>query len=356
MAQKSHKLSPDRHRKSKAPELRSAMLRVLDRRIVSKGDVVFPCVPALAGQYAAKLLETWASLGRKFSDADAEQLRRALADVQFAGYRSSPHALLLVSWEAEPPPSAHLRYRLEIKAQTIEDEFNDWVKVRSAPLFGALPDAKVIHLAAELGDPSSVPVLDIGAGTGRNAVPLARLGHPTDALEIVPALCDQMRQTLASEVLPMRVIEADFLADDPSLEQARYRLAVLSEVVTHFRDVEQLRDAFSKLSDALAPGGVLLFNTFLGVGGYQPDAVAQQVAYSSLSSLFSRADLDFLEKDLPFEKVSDESAHDFEKAHLPPAARPPTSWYVSWSRGRNVFDVPEGKAPVELRWLVYRRR
>jgi len=58
MAKKSHRLATGQRRNSKAPELRSAMLRILDRRIVGRGDVVFPCVPALAGQYALKLLGT----------------------------------------------------------------------------------------------------------------------------------------------------------------------------------------------------------------------------------------------------------------------------------------------------------
>jgi SAM-dependent methyltransferase len=356
MAKRSHKLSASRQRNSDTSASRPAMLRVLDRRIVSHGQVVFPCIPALAGQYASKLLATWASLGRQFSEAEAEQLRRVLSDALSTGYESSPHALLVVRWEAEPLPSALLRYTIEVQGQSIEDKYADWVKSRPQPLFGALPDAKVIAVAAQLGESSSAPVLDVGAGTGRNALALARLGHPTDAVELVPALCDQMRQARESEALPLRIIEADFLSPEASVEQARYRLVVLSEVVSHFRGVDQIQATFSKLSNALAPGGMLLFNAFLGTRGYVPDALAQQISYSALSSIFSRADLDFLEKDLPFERLSDESAHDFEKAHLPESAWPPTSWFVDWSRGQNVFDASDRSPPMELRWLAYRRK
>jgi len=347
MAKQSHK--------SNASELRSALLRVVEQRIISNGSAVFPCVPALSGQYTAKLLETWSSLGRKFSDADAEQLQRAVANVQSTGYEQSPCSLLVVRWEADAPPTARLRYRLEVHTRTVEEEYNEWVKSRPAPLFGAHPDAKVMNAAAELGEPHASPVLDVGAGTGRNALPLARLGHPTVAIEMVSALCEQLRQAQASEVLPLQIVQADFLSPELALEKGRYRLAVLSEVVTHFRDVAQLRATFSKLSELLAPGATLLFNAFLGSGGYEPDALAQQISRSSISSIFTRSDLAFLETELPFRKVSDESAHDYEKAHSAPEAWPPTNWYVSWSRGRNLFDVPEGKAPVELRWLLYRR-
>jgi 2-polyprenyl-3-methyl-5-hydroxy-6-metoxy-1,4-benzoquinol methylase len=223
-----------------------------------------------------------------------------------------------------------VRVRLEIHTRTVEEEYNEWVKSRPPPLFGAHPDAKVMNAAATLGEAHVSPVLDIGAGTGRNALPLARLGHPTVAVEMVSALCDQLRQAQASEMLPLQIVQADVLSPQVVLERGRYRLAVLSEVVTHFRDVAQIRVTFSKLSDALAPGATLLFN--------------------------ARSDFAFLETELPLRKISDESAHDYEKAHAAPTAWPPTNWYVSWSRGRNLFDLPEGKGPVELRWLLYQRR
>ena len=60
---------------------------------------------------------------------------------------------------------------------------------------------------------------------------------------------------------------------------------------------------------------------------------------------------DILSQEVPLQKthyrpnLSDESAHDFEKAHLPATAWPPTGWYVSWAKGRDVFEVSAGSAP-----------
>ena len=51
-----------------------------------------------------------------------------------------------------------------------------------------------------------------------------------------------------------------------------------------------------------------------------------------------------------------ESVHDYERDHLPTEAWPPTNGFVPWSQGRNVFAVDPGKEPMELRWLVFRRR
>lgn len=45
------------------------------------------------------------------------------------------------------------------------------ISTREPPLFGTEPDARVWALANEAADARTHPVLDIGAGTGRNALP-----------------------------------------------------------------------------------------------------------------------------------------------------------------------------------------
>jgi hypothetical protein len=58
---------------------------------------------------------------------------------------------------------------------------------------------------------------------------------------------------------------------------------------------------------------------------------------------------------LPLELIADDSVCDYEKAHLPTDAWPPTAWFESWSTGRDVFkDVARESSPIDLRWLVYR--
>ena len=59
---------------------------------------------------------------------------------------------------------------------------------------------------------------------------------------------------------------------------------------------------------------------------------------------------------LPLEFVADESVYEYEKAHLPDGAWPPTGWYAGWVTGLDVFDVPPEQCPIELRWLTYRKR
>jgi predicted RNA methylase len=44
------------------------------------------------------------------------------------------------------------------------------------------PDAKVMAVAAQLGDAKMVKILDVGAGTGRNTFALAERGHPVEPI------------------------------------------------------------------------------------------------------------------------------------------------------------------------------
>jgi SAM-dependent methyltransferase len=341
---------------AQAGEVRASLMRILDRRLVSRGDILFPCVPALADEFSAKLISVWTALGRPVSSAQGDELRRCMRTALAAGYEASPNGAIQVSWQAHSTTDGLINYLIDLQPSTLDEKYNEWLQGRTGPLFGVLPDAKVMSIASSLGDPSAAPVLDVGAGTGRNALALAANGHPTDAVEAVPEFCKKIRESAANASHPVRVLQADVLSGELQLESSRYRLAVASEVLPHFGSADEARLLFEKLADALAPGGLLVFNAFLGRNGYEPDSVARQLGHTYFTSLFSRKDFACLVDELPFELVSDESAYEFEKANSAPSAWPPTTWFESWSQGSNIFDVPVGKAPVELRWLVYRRK
>ena len=112
-----------------------------------------------------------------------------------------------------------------------------------------------MDLAHTLGQPESTSCLDVGAGTGRNTLALARAGFRTDALEPSPALADQLEVAIRREGVSSRVIRTDFLAGRLQLPRTRYRLVVLSGVCPHFRDVEMLARLFRRLAGVLEPGG-----------------------------------------------------------------------------------------------------
>lgn len=320
------------------------------------GELSLPPVPSLVDHYVHLFHQIWDSMGRKFTPAELDEFRASLLARLEQAHASSSSARVVVSYKTDPSPKTSLTWTVVALGASFTDEYEHWVETRTPPLFGKHADAKAVDVARSLGEPSTVSVLDIGAGTGRNALPLAREGFLVDALEPATALAKLMRAAADEEKLSLGIIEADILDPALTLPRPAYQMLLLSEVVaSHFRDVEQLRQVLEVAARWLAPGGLLVFNAFLTEGGYKPDDLARELSQVMWCVLFSRRELETLMKDLPFERVSDESAAEYEKAYLPEGHYPSTGWYEDWSAGLDLFDLPADRAPVSLRWLVYRK-
>jgi SAM-dependent methyltransferase len=212
-----------------------------------------------------------------------------------------------------------------------------------------------MELARSLGAVEDCPVLDVGAGSGRNTLPLARLGLRTDAVEITPTLVTALKEAAAKEQLQVRVFQGDILNESLPLPHNHYGMVVLAEVVSHFRSLEEMRHLFVLADKLLKSNGLLIFNSFVARDGYEPDNLARQVAQLMWSSLFTEEELRKAAAGLSFERLSSEPACEYEKARLPAADWPPTGWFEAWSAGTGLFDLPMDKCPMELRWLVYRK-
>lgn len=338
--------------------LNQSLTNRVDSWTVARGEVSLPCVPALLEQYVERLESVFSSIGKPWKPNEVERLRQLLAEKLAAGFETSPHCRIIVKYETDKFPSSptnRLVVTVSVGISTVEDEYKNWTLTREPPLFGSYPDAKVMAVAAELGEPATTPILDVGAGTGRNTLPLARLGYPVQAVEMVPAFLRQILAPVNSEGLPVIVTPGNILDPRIELPPANYKLAIAAEVVSHFRTLEQLKQLLAKMVEVLRPGGLLLFNMFLTVDGYEPDAVVRQMSEVAWSSLFTPAELATALEGLPLELVSSESVYDYEHEHLPAEAWPPTGWFMLWASGRDIFPMSQGKPPVELRWLLYRR-
>jgi SAM-dependent methyltransferase len=336
--------------------LRSALLRRFDRRITGEGEVEFPCIPAMIDSYMAKLTSLWSVIGRPFSEEELAHLRSALEGELERGYRGSVYSRLSVRFVTYKPPHPGIEYFITPKILPLQEVYAGWLSGKDGPLFGRLPDAKIIALTTQLGDRSLAPVIDIGAGDGRNALAVARLGHPTCAVEPVRAMAEKIRTAAVAETLALEVIQGDVLAPDLPLKKGHYKLAVVADVTAHFRDVDDMRRLYGKLAEILVPGGLALVSSFFTSEGYKPDDILRQAAQSAWSTVFSRAELAFITQELPFDKISDESVYQYEKEHLPAGGWPPTEWFEAWTQAGDVFDLPAGKAPMDNRWVVHRRR
>lgn len=332
--------------------LQQSMARRLYRRSEVKAEITLPAVPGMIDEYVKMCSTLFAGVGRGFSDAELSHLREILAGQLAEAYSVSQRSSIVISYDA--PIGTTLNYHVRAQWWTVEAAYENWIGTREPPLFGSEPDARVWALATETAEPHRHPVLDIGAGTGRNALALARRGHPVDVVELTPKFADMIRSDAARELLNVRVIQRDVFA---GLDELRfdYRLILLSEVVSDFRTTRQLRELLELAALCLAPGGRLVFNAFLAREGYVPDAAARELGQQFYTSIFTRDELSAAAAQLPLDLIADDSVYDYEKAHLPENAWPPTSWYAEWVSGQDVFDLRREMCPIEMRWLVYRK-
>jgi precorrin-6B methylase 2 len=333
--------------------LREAMARRLYRRSLAMGQITVPAVPSMIDEYVRMCDNLFASVGVRYTAEECAELKTVLEGELTKAYTASSRSNIVISFHA--PFGLALNYRVGAESSTIAGEYDHWVGTREGPLFGTEPDARVWALASETTDPSTNRVLDIGAGTGRNALALARRGHPVDAVEMTPKFADIIRSEAERESLDVRVIQTDDVSATMDSTHSDYQLIVVSEVVPDFRTTDELRGMFELAARCLAPGGRLVFNAFVARQGYTLENVAREFGQQCNTMIFTWDEMTSAAHLLPLELVADDSVVEYEKTHLPEGVWPPTSWFANWASGLDVFDVAPEESPIELRWLVYQK-
>ncbi|HVE67907.1 MAG TPA: class I SAM-dependent methyltransferase [Solirubrobacteraceae bacterium] len=105
------------------------------------------------------------------------------------------------------------------------------------------------ELAAEAGG----PVLDVGAGTGRVALDLARAGHEVTALDVEPLLLAELERRARG--VPVATVAAD--AREMALDRRFTLVLVPMQTLQILGGPEGRRAFLSAARDHLEPGGVL---------------------------------------------------------------------------------------------------
>jgi SAM-dependent methyltransferase len=130
-----------------------------------------------------------------------------------------------------------------------------------------LEDPGDVELYLELATRTGGPILELAAGTGRIAVPLAGAGHDVTAVDLDPAMLERAYARAAA--LGGRIngrlelVEADLLdLDLPGAGTFRLAFIALNSLFLLATPVAQ-RQAFRTIARHLAPGGLAVVDVWL---------------------------------------------------------------------------------------------
>jgi len=332
--------------------------RLLDRALRERakmalrfrGEVRFPAAPAMLDIQADHLVRLIRDAGCRVDKPDIEAIKRALAPRMREAWAFSHHSSMVVKIRLAPGEPFDLE--IDWHPLNVAGWYDSWKRRPTKNGLGSHPDARVVDLASALGKPARAPILDLGAGTGRNTLALARAGHPVTAVEVAPSMAAALARAATRERLPAVIHQQDLFNETLDLPRNHYALVILSHVVPEFRGTPQLHLMIERIAPVLRPGGILLFSSFLSALGFKVTQRLRQQCEARRSSVFTRHDIRAALSGRGLTLRSESHAHDYEREHLPAKAWPPTRWFAGWSRGRDVFALPRGvTSPIELFWV-----
>jgi cyclopropane fatty-acyl-phospholipid synthase-like methyltransferase len=113
-------------------------------------------------------------------------------------------------------------------------------------------------------DTASPTAVDIGSGNGRYAIPLAKRGYITDALELTSAGVERLRRTAELEGVVINARQGDFTTC--YLEPRQYNLVISSGLIEEV-DPAHHKNLVTGFQNWTAPGGYALIKYCLEIKG-----------------------------------------------------------------------------------------
>ena len=346
------------------------MPRLLFRKLNhTMAALQFPCVPAACETICANVELVLRAVqpmhAFQLDDEFLAQVRRMVAANLEQGFARSANTRLQINLGATPPG-----LQLSFSLQLVEMDPRDMHTGEDT--FGALPDQLLLEIlvgdenpektgeenlsrksASERERPNKNPqkTLDLGCGPGRNALAVARLGHPVVAVDGLARYIEQLQSKAASEGLPIDARVLD-LRDQSWELPTDFDIAVASSLIPHFRSLEDVAGFIAKVHGHLKPGGRLLINGFFMDEGTPLEKIDYELAQVVWNWFCSDEEW----KRITAEGWVEEQRLDFVDYEKPRQAHwPPTEWFDDWSSGRNLFTGQE-HPPMRLYWSLLRKK
>jgi hypothetical protein len=105
-----------------------------------------------------------------------------------------------------------------------------------------------------LGLPAAGNAIDLGAGFGLHALPLARRGFSVIALDAYQPLLDALLSRIGS--LPIRTVNANLLAFREHIDRPMDAILCMGDTLTHLPDTASVESLFTDVAASLKDGGI----------------------------------------------------------------------------------------------------
>lgn len=121
-------------------------------------------------------------------------------------------------------------------------------------------DAALAQGSAEIA-PFCIPsvqsraAVDLGAGFGMHAIPLARSGYAVTAIDTSAYLLSELRRHGAG--LAIRTVQDDLLNFPQHRNSPPHLILCMGDTLTHLEHEGQVDELFSKIGQSIAPGGTV---------------------------------------------------------------------------------------------------
>ncbi len=113
-------------------------------------------------------------------------------------------------------------------------------------------------LTLEFGEtPAKIKIWDVGCGTGRHSVYLARLGFDVYASDNSPKALEKTQEALAVEHLKATLAEADM--EELPFKDVVFHAIILWNVVQH-ADIAKITRVMTNLKSSIVPNGLFLLS------------------------------------------------------------------------------------------------
>jgi len=123
--------------------------------------------------------------------------------------------------------------------------------------FGNQPEGLLVDFYQHLN--KSFPVLDIGAGQGRNTLFLARQGFDVEAVEPSEIACQQIISQAKDKDLPVKVFNAGFKDFQPS---TKFYSGILTFGIIQILSRQEISLLIKKLTQWITKGGFVFVTAF----------------------------------------------------------------------------------------------